>query len=146
METAVRLKEAKSMAIEAAKTALMQVQGGTAMKSIAEKQGLKIETLEFTANTRFLPNVGENAEFRKVGLHLNLNQRFGLSLNENRADLIHFKKRTLDAEEAAEQKDKVRTQLHQTLQEGTTQQRADSVCEIQLSIEVINPVFRTPDA
>ena len=115
------------------------------MKSLAENQGLKMQTLEFTANTRFLPNMGDNTEFRKVGLHLNQNQRFGLSLNENRADLIHFKKRTLDAEEAAEQKDKVRAQLHQTLQKALLSKELKRLRDSAL-IEIINPVFRTPGA
>ena len=145
VETAVRLEKAKSLALEAAKTTLMQVQGGAAMESLAENQGLKMQTLEFTANTRFLPNMGDNTEFRKVGLHLNQNQRFGLSLNENRADLIHFKKRTLDAEEAAEQKDKVRAQLHQTLQKALLSKELKRLRD-SASIEVINPVFRTPGA
>ena len=145
VETAVRLEKAKSLALEAAKTTLMQVQGGAAMESLAENQGLKMQTLEFTANTRFLPNMGDNTEFRKVGLHLNQNQRFGLSLNENRADLIHFKKRTLDAEEAPEQKDKVRAQLHQTLQKALLSKELKRLRD-SASIEVINPVFRTPGA
>ena len=145
METAVRLEKAKSLALEAAKTALMQVQRSTTMESLAENQGLKMQTLEFTANTRFLPNMGDNTEFRKVGLHLNQNQRFGLSLNENRADLIHFKKRTLDAEEAAEQKDKVRAQLRQNLQKALLSKELKRLRN-SASIEVINPVFRTPGA
>ncbi len=145
VETAVRLEKAKSLALEAAKTTLMQVQGGAALESLAENQGLKMQTLEFTANTRFLPNIGDNIEFRKVGLHLNQNQRFGLSLNGNRADLIHFKKRTLDAEEAAEQKDKVRAQLHQTLQKALLSKELKRLRD-SASIEVINPVFRTPGA
>ena len=145
VETAVRLEKAKSLALEAAKTTLMQVQGGAAMESLAENQGLKMQTLEFTANTRFLPNMGDNTEFRKVGLHLNQNQRFGLSLNENRTDLIHFKKRTLDAEEAAEQKDKVRAQLHQTLQKALLSKELKRLRD-SASIEIINPVFRAPGA
>ena len=145
VETAVRLEKAKSLALEAAKTTLMQVQGGAAMESLAENQGLKMQTLEFTANTRFLPNMGDNTEFRKVGLHLNQNQRFGLSLNGNRTDLIHFKKRTLDAEEAAKQKDKVRAQLHQTLQKALLSKELKRLRD-SASIEIINPVFRTPGA
>ena len=88
VETAVRLEKARLLAFETAKTALTQVEGGENIESLAEKLGLKTETLAFTVNTRFLPGVGDNTEFRKVGLHLNQNQLFGLNLNENRADLI----------------------------------------------------------
>ena len=145
VETAVRLEKARSLAFETAKTALTQVEGGENIESLAEKLGLKTETLAFTANTRFLPGVGDNAEFRKVGLHLNQNQLFGLSLNENRADLIHFKKRTLAVENADEEKDKVRAQLRQNLQQALLSKELKRLRD-SASIEVINPVFRTPGA
>ena len=82
-------------------------------------------------------------EFRKVGLHLNENTRFGLSINGNRADLIHFKKRTLSDENAAEQKDKVRAQLLQNMQQALLSKELKRLRESAL-IEVINPVFRLP--
>jgi len=145
VETAVRLEKARSLALETAKTALTQVEGGENIERLADKLGLKTETLAFTANTRFLPGVGDNTEFRKVGLHLNQNQLFGLSLNENRADLIHFKKRTLAVENADEQKGKVRAQLRQNLQQALLSKELKRLRD-SASIEVINPVFRTPDA
>ena len=89
--------------------------------------------------------MGDNTEFRKVGLHLNQNQLFGLSLNENRADLIHFKKRTLAVENAVEQKDKVSAQLRHNLQQALLSKELKRLRD-SASIEVINPVFRTPGA
>ena len=145
VETAVRLEKARLLALETAKTALTQVKGGENIERLADKLGLKIETLAFTANTRFLPGVGDNTEFRKVGLHLNQNKLFGLSLNENRADLIHFKKRTLAVENADEQKGKVRAQLRQSLQQALLSKELKRLRD-SASIEVINSVFRTPDA
>ena len=145
VEAAVRLEKARSLALETAKNSLTQVERGENIERLADKLGLKIETLAFTANTRFLPGVGDNTEFRKVGLHLNQNQLFGLSLNENRADLIHFKKRTLAVENADEQKDKVRAQLRQNLQQALLSKELKRLRD-SASIEVINPVFRTPDA
>ena len=145
VETAVRLEKARSLALETAKNSLTQVERGENIERLADKLGLKIETLAFTANTRFLPGVGDNTEFRKVGLHLNQNQLFGLSLNENRADLIHFKKRTLAVENADEQKGKVRAQLRQNLQQALLSKELKRLRD-SASIEVINPVFRTPDA
>jgi len=124
---------------------LTQVEGGENIERLADKLGLKTETLVFTANTRFLPGVGDNTEFRKVGLHLNQNKLFGLSLNENRADLIHFKKRALALENADEQKGKVRAQLRQNLQQALLSKELKRLRD-SASIEVINPVFRTPDA
>ena len=145
VEAAVRLEKARSLALETAKNSLTQVERGENIERLADKLGLKTETLAFTANTRFLPGMGDNTEFRKVGLHLNQNQLFGLSLNENRADLIHFKKRTLAVENADEQKDKVRAQLRQNLQQALLSKELKRLRD-SASIEVINPVFRTPDA
>ena len=74
---------------------------------------------------------------------MNENSRFGLSLNENRADLIHFKKRTLSAENATEQKDKLRLQLLQNMQQALLSKELKRLRD-SASIEVINPVFRAP--
>ena len=140
---AVRLDKARALALETAKKVLSQVQGGAVLNKLVEKHGLKTENLQFTANTRFLPNIGDNTEFRKVGLHLNENTRFGLSINGNRADLIHFNKRTLSDDNAAEQKDKVRAQLLQNMQQALLSKELKRLRESAL-IEVINPVFRLP--
>ncbi len=48
-------------------------------------------------------------------------------------------------QEAKEQKDKVRAQLHQTLQEALLSKELKRLRD-SASIEVINPVFRTPGA
>ena len=140
---AVRLEKAKAVAIESAKRALTQLEAGTKLNNLVKKHGLKTETLEFTANTRFLPNIGDNTEFRKVGLHLNENSLFGLSLDGNRADLIQFKKRSLSEDKALEQKDKVRAQLLQNMQQALLSKELKRLRD-SATIEVINPVFGTP--
>ena len=140
---AVRLEKAKAVAIESAKKALTQLEAGTKLNNLVKKHGLKTETLEFTANTRFLPNIGDNTEFRKVGLHLNENSLFGLSLDGNRADLIQFKKRSLSEDKALEQKDKVRAQLLQNMQQALLSKELKRLRD-SATIEVINPVFGTP--
>jgi peptidyl-prolyl cis-trans isomerase D len=141
--TAVRLEKAKAVAIKSAKNALNLLQAGTTLNDLVKKHGLKTEILEFTANTRFLPNIGDNTEFRKVSFHLNENSRFGLSLNANRADLIQFKKRSLNEEKAQEQKDKVRAELLQNMQQALLSKELKRL-RGSASIEVINPVFGTP--
>ena len=140
---AVRLEKAKAVAIESAKKALSQLEAGTKLNNLVKKYGLKTETLEFTANTRFLPNIGDNTEFRKVGLHLNEHSLFGLSLDGNRADLIKFNKRSLSEDKALEQKDKVRAQLLQNMQQALLSKELKRLRD-SATIEVINPVFGTP--
>jgi len=140
---AVRLEKAKTVALESAKKALTQLEAGTKLNKLVKKHGLKTETLEFTANTRFLPNIGDNTEFRKVGLHLNENSLFGLSIDGNRADLILFKKRSLSEDKTLEQKDKVRAQLLQNMRQALLSKELKRLRD-SASIEVINPVFGTP--
>jgi peptidyl-prolyl cis-trans isomerase D len=140
---AVRLEKAKTVALESAKKALTQLEAGTKLNKLVKKHGLKTETLEFTANTRFLPNIGDNTEFRKVGLHLNENSLFGLSIDGNRADLILFKKRSLSEDKALEQKDKVRAQLLQNMRQALLSKELKRLRD-SATIEVINPVFGTP--
>ncbi len=141
----LRLKKAKELAIERAKTALSQINSGTGLNEIAKKYELKIENLGFTANTRFLPKVGENNEFRKVGLQLNKKSRFGLSLDGNRADLILFKKRSFSENKAIEQKEKVKEQLLQNMRQALMIKELKRLRD-SATIEVINPVFSKPDS
>jgi hypothetical protein len=101
--------------------------------------------MEFTANTRFLPLIGDNLEFRKVGLHLNENEPFGLSVNEKRADLIRFRKRTFADGNPKEQKENVRIQLQNNLQQSLLKKELKRLRE-SAEIEVINPVFRLQEA
>ena len=74
---------------------------------------------------------------------MNENSLFGLSLDGNRADLIQFKKRSLSEDKALEQKDKVRAQLLQNMQQALLSKELKRLRD-SATIEVINPVFGTP--
>ncbi len=145
VENAVRLEKAEALSLEAAKKTLSKVRGGEDFESQAQQQGLSTEIMEFTVNTRFLPLLGDNSEFRKVGLHLNENEPFGLSVNEKRADLIRFRKRTYADGNSQEQKENVRTQLLQNLQQALLSKELKRLRE-SAEIEVINPVFRLQES
>ena len=101
--------------------------------------------MEFTVNTKFLPLLGYNSEFRKVGMHLNEKVPFGLSVNEKRADLIRFRKRTFADGNLEEQKENVRIQLLQNLQQALLRKELKRLRE-SAEIEVINPVFRLQES
>ena len=145
VENAVRLEKAEALSLEAAKKTLSEVRGGEDFESLAQQQGLSTEIMEFTVNTRFLPLLGDNSKFRKVGLHLNENEPFGLSVNEKRADLIRFRKRTYADGNPEEQKENVRTQLLQNLQQALLSKELKRLRE-SAEIEVINPVFRLQES
>jgi len=141
VENALRLEKAHELSLEAAKKTLLKVKGGEDLESLAQRLGLSTEKMEFTVNTRFLPLIGDNSEFRKVGLHLNENDPFGLSVTEKRADLIRFSKRTFADGIVEEQKENVRTQLILNLQQALLRKELKRLRESS-EIEVINPVFR----
>ena len=145
VENALRLEKAEALSLEAAKKTLTQVRGGEDFEILAQKLGLSTEIMEFTVNTRFLPLLGDNSEFRKVGLHLNENEPFGLSVNDKRADLIRFRKRTFADGNPEEQKENVRTQLLQNLQQSLLSKELKRLRE-SAEIEVINPVFRLQES
>jgi len=140
VEKAVRLEKAEVLSLEAAKKTLIKVREGEDFESQAQKHGLSTEIMEFTVNTRFLPLLGDNSKFRKVGLHLNEKEPFGLSVNEKRADLIRFRKRSFADGNPEEQKENVRTQLLQNLQQALLNKELKRLRE-SAKIEVINPVF-----
>ena len=141
LENAVRLQKAESLSLEAAKKILSKVKRGEDLESLAQKQGLSTEIMEFTVNTRFLPLIGDNSVFRKVGLNLNENEPFGLSVNQKRVDLIRFRKRTFAEGNTEKQKENVRTQLLKNLQQSLLRKELKRLRE-SAKIEIINPVFR----
>jgi len=140
---AIRLEKAEKIAIETAKNYFSKVQNGNDLEKLIKKHGLKIESTKFSSKTIFLPEIGENIEFRKVSLNLNEDQKFGLSLNKNTAHLIKFKKRTLDKNDVANLKNKVKSQLLQNIQQALYIKELERLRN-SASIEIINPLFQNP--
>ena len=145
LKNAVRLEKAQALSLEASKKSLIQAQGGEDFEVLAQQQGLSTEIMEFTVNTKFLPLLGYNLEFRKVALQLNDDERFGLSINGKRADLIRFRKRTFADGKPEEQKENVRIQLLQNLQQALLRKELKRLRKSS-EIEVINPVFRLEES
>ena len=145
VEVAVRLQKASALAKQTAKQALDAIQFGKALETLAKRHGLEVETAEFTAATRFLPKLGDNPEFRKTALRLTIEHPFALSETADRADLLLIKGRTLDAEQAAAQRNQVRIRLEQTLHQAMLEVGVKRLREAA-SVEVINPLFALPSA
>ena len=76
-----------------------------------------------------------------MALQLNENEPFGLSISKKRVDLIRFRKRTLPDANLEEQKENVRKQLLQNMQQALLNKELKRLRE-SAEIEVINPVFR----
>jgi hypothetical protein len=115
------------------------------LETLAKQHGLEVETAKFTAATRLLPKLGENPEFRKTALRLSIEQPFALSETAERADLMLIKGRTLDAEQAATQRNQVRRRLEQTLHQAMLELRVKRLRK-SATVEVINPLFTLPSA
>jgi len=137
----VRMEEAELIAIETAKKYLSKLKEGSSISRLIEKNNLKSESIELTANSRFIPKIGKNKEFIRVGLNLNDSQKYGLSISDNRAYLIHFKKRTLDNENVSTLKKKIRSQLLQNMQQALLSKELKRLRD-SAKIEVENPMFR----
>lgn len=135
----IRSEKAELMAIQTAKDYFSKVKNGASIEELIEKHGLKNESIEFTAKMRFLPKIGDNEEFRKVGLNLNDKNKYGLSTKENRAYLIHFKNRTLNNENNS-QKAKIRSQLLENMQQALLIKELKRLRK-SASIEILNPLF-----
>ena len=118
---------------------------GTALENLAKQHGLEVETAKFSASTRFLPKLGENPEFRRTALRLTIEQPYGLSATEQRADLLLIKGRTLNADQAVQQRGQVRTRLQRSLNQAMLERRVKRLRE-SATVEVINPLFALPSA
>ena len=141
--TALSLEKAKTIAVQKAKEYIAILRDNDNMEDFIKKTGLKTESIKFTAKTIFIPGIGKNEEFRKVSLNLNENQKFGLSLNNNLAHIIKFKKRTLNKENESEQKREVKSKLLQDMQQALLIKEINRLRN-SASIEIINPLFQNP--
>ena len=135
----IRSKKSELIAIQTAKDYFSQAKDGALIKELIKKLGLKNESIEFTANMRFLPKIGDNEEFRKVGLNLSKKNKYGLCTKENRAYLIHFKNRTLNKGNNS-QKENIRSKLLENMQQALLIKELKRLRK-SASIEILNPLF-----
>ncbi len=142
---AVRREQALERAKAEAAVALEQAQQGVSLTSVAEARGLEVAPMTFAAGTRFLPELGDNQEFRKIALHLSPDQQFGLSENGNRVDLIQFQQRTLDETDVDQRKAAVRANLRRLQQQAILEKEVKRLRETA-SIEITTPLLQLPGA
>ena len=140
-----RVRRALERAKAEAAVALEQAQQGVSLTSLAEARGLEVAPMQFAAGTRFLPELGDNQEFRKVALHLSADQSFGLSENGNRVDLIEFQQRSLDDTDREQRKAAVRASLKRLQQQAILEKEVKRLRETA-SIEITTPLLQMPGA
>ena len=136
----LKREKAELIAIETAKKYLSKLKEGFSLEELAKKYGLTLETIELTANSQFIPKIGNNREFLKVGLNLNDSEKFGLSTSGNASHLIRFKKRVLNIENAINQKKKIRSELLQIMQQAVFNKELKRLRD-SANIEIKNPMF-----
>ena len=137
---ALSIQEAESIAIEKAKEYLSKLEDGALIGELIEEKRLKLETIELTANSKFLPKIGNNKEFLKVGLKLNDSLKYGLSISDNRAYLIYFKNRALDNGNAVNLKKKIRSELLQNMEQALIRKELKRLRD-SATIEIKNPML-----
>jgi len=114
----VRAKVAEAQRSAAARAEAKQVaarlKSAEDFTAYAKSRGLKIDNADVTAATQTIPGVGANPEFRRAAFRLTEGAPFGLSVQEAKAHLLHFKKRhVLQPEKAAERKGVIAQDLEQ---------------------------------
>ena len=136
----VSMEKAELIAIETAKIYLSKLEEGSTIDKLIEKDRLKIETVELTANSRFIPEIGNNKEFIKIALKLSNTNKYGLSISDKRAHLIYFKNKEINNENSENLKKELRTQLLQNMQQALISKELKRLRD-SAKIEVINPMF-----
>lgn len=141
----VRQQQALEYALQQARQALGQVQGGASLEETAKALELEIQPMEFAIGTRFLPELGDNSEFRKQALQLSSESPWALSENGRRVDLMHFEKRWLDEADLDARQAQIRNSLLR-LQQQTLLEKEIKRLRETASIEVISPLLQLPGA
>ena len=109
-------------------------------QSLSNKHGLTVETIEQTPNSQFIPKIGNNREFLKVGLKLNNSEKFGLSISGENSHLIQFKKREIQDKNVVHLKEKIRSELLQILQQAVFSKELKRLRD-SAEIEIKNTMF-----
>jgi peptidyl-prolyl cis-trans isomerase D len=116
----------------------------TVLEQIAEELGLEVTTIAFNASTRFLPEIGDNPEFRKLSLKLDDSNSTAVRVYEGRTDLIVFNRRFVDVEDPDTARERIRTNLRLELQRVIETKQIEALRSTAM-IEVVDPVFRTTE-
>jgi peptidyl-prolyl cis-trans isomerase D len=143
--TQVQEKLARELAQQKGAGWLTELQNEpTALERIAEELELEVATIAFNASTRFLPEIGDNPEFRKLSLKLDDSNPAAVSVYEGRTDLIVFNRRFVDVEDPDTARERIRTNLRLELQRAIETKQIEALRSTAM-IEVVDPVFRTTE-
>jgi peptidyl-prolyl cis-trans isomerase D len=118
VEPLVRAKVAESQrraaAIAEAKQVISRLKTGDDFSAYAKSRGLKIEKAQVTAVMPSIPGVGTNREFQRAAFRLTDQAPYGLSIQEDKAHLLRYKKRvTLNVDKSADRKLAITRDLEQ---------------------------------
>ena len=143
--TQVQEKLARELAQQKGAGWLTELQSEpAALARIAEELELEVATIAFNASTRFLPEIGDNPEFRKLSLKLDDSNLAAVSVYEGRTDLIVFNRRFVDVEDPDTARERIRTNLRLELQRAIETKQIEALRSTAM-IEVVDPVFRTTE-
>lgn len=111
-----RVAEAQrsAAALAEAKQVIARLKSAGDFSAYARSRGLKIEKADVTANMQTIAGIGTNREFQHAAFRLTDQAPFGLSVQDVKAHLLHFKRRhPLHPERAAERKQAIAKDLEQ---------------------------------
>ncbi|MDH4249313.1 MAG: hypothetical protein OEW39_16020, partial [Deltaproteobacteria bacterium] len=82
----------------------------------AKKKGFQVKTVSFTAVDRSLEGVGSNHEFQRTAFALAAEKPIGVSIKDNQAHLLRFKRRFIaDADKSETKKTEINQQIENEL-------------------------------
>ena len=143
--TQVQEKLARELAQQKGEGWLTELRSRSAtLERIAEELESEVATISFNASTRFLPEIGDNPEFRKLSLKLDDSNPAAVSVYEGRTDLIVFNRRFVDVENPDTARERIRKNLRLELQRAIESKQIEALRSTAM-IEVIDPVFRTTE-
>ena len=139
LASAVELEARKEKALAEAKEVFPQLKSVADFQAYARKKGFNQKTVSFTAVDNSVEGFGFNKELQHTGFGLSAEKPVGLSIKDNQALLVLFKRRFMaEPEKAAEKLEVVKTQLEVSLREYVMQKEISRLKE-ELKVKVVTP-------
>ena len=141
----LKQERALELAKETARKGMEKTTAGASLQELAEEHGLEVQNFEFTASTKFLPQIGQNETFREKALSLTESEPFGLHEGEKRSDLIQLLGKRFEEENTEPVKEQIRQRLLQRLTQSVLVKELKRLRD-EAEVEIIIPVFQPPQS
>ena len=142
-EISQKLSKQKSFdfALKTARVSLSKIREGKDIDDIKKKYNLKEKNIEFSSSLKYLPEIGQNENFRSKALSLSKSNQYGLNEEESRIDLIQYLGETLNEENSDVLKKQIEKRLLQKMIENILRNELNNLKK-NAKIEILNQNFQ----